>query len=73
MSRRATDRSAVAATLSPAEAADYLGRSGATWYRHVHPHVVRGDILSLPIGRQRRIITSSLDAWCATQARKGWQ
>jgi excisionase family DNA binding protein len=60
-------------TLGPDEAAEYAGLTLATYYRHVHPSVARGDILSLPIGRQRRIITASLDAWLLRQAREGWQ
>lgn len=62
------DKSNPPKTLSPAEAAAYLGITTDTWYRHVHPAVARGDILSMIIGRQRRIITASLDAWVAQQA-----
>lgn len=63
---------AVAATktLSPAEAAAYIGISEASYYRYVHPAVMRREILCLPIGRQRRIITASLDAWLVRQAER---
>ena len=60
-------------TLGPDEAAVYLGLTEASYYRYVHPAVARHDILSMPIGRQRRIITASLDAWVTQQAREGWQ
>lgn len=60
-------------TLGPDEAAEYLGITLATYYRYVHRAVVRGDILSLSIGRQRRLITVSLEAWYTKQAREGWQ
>lgn len=60
--------------LRPLEAAAVLGLASTTYYRHVHPHVVRGEILSVPIGTQRRILTTSLLAWFEQQAEKGtWQ
>lgn len=49
--------------LSPREAAQVLGISDDTWYRHVRPEVQRGEILSYRIGRNVRIITASLLAW----------
>lgn len=55
-------------TLNPAEAAAYIGIGVATYYRYVHPAVQRREIECLIIGRQRRIITTSLDAWVARQA-----
>lgn len=58
-------------TLSPADAAAYIGVTVDTWYRHVHPAVVKGDILNFLIGRQRRIVTASLDAWVAQRGREG--
>lgn len=60
-------------TLSPAEVAEYIGVSIDTYYRHIHPAVARRDILSMIIGRQRRVFTNSLDRWLEAQARDGWQ
>lgn len=59
-------------TLSPAEAAEYLGITMASYYRYVHPAVARREILSMRIGRQRRIITASVDTWVAQRSREGW-
>lgn len=67
------DRNNPPKTLGPDEAAVYLGLTDSTYYRYVHPAVARGDILSLIIGRQRRLITTSLDTWCTQQAREGWR
>lgn len=67
------DLSSPPRTLSPAEAAAYLGISLPSWYRHVHPHVVAGSIQSLAIGSMRRIITASLDTWIAEQGSNGYE
>lgn len=71
--RAPLDRTNPPKTLGPDEAAEYLGLSLASYYRHIHPHVAKCVILSMRIGRQRRIITASLDAWVAQQAREGWR
>lgn len=55
--------------LSPEQAAQVLGITDDSYYRHVHPAVRRKEILSFTIGRQRRIITSSLLAWAEQQAK----
>lgn len=56
--------------LTPAEAAEVLRISEDGFYRHVHPAVVRGEILSYRIGRRRLILTSSLLAWQERQAKE---
>lgn len=60
-------------TLRPDEAAAYIGIHPSAYYRYVHPAVAAREILSMPIGRQRRIVTASLDAWLAKQAKEGWR
>jgi hypothetical protein len=59
--------------LSPAQAAQVIGITEASYYRHIHPMIQRGTILSRVIGRQRRIVTSSLLAWLEGRDREGWQ
>lgn len=71
--RPALDTANPPRTMSPDEASAYIGITVSSYYRHVHPAVVRRDILSMHIGRQRRLITASLDTWLTTQAREGWQ
>jgi excisionase family DNA binding protein len=56
--------------LSPLEAAQVLNISDGSYYRYIHPAVVRGEIKSLTIGRQRRILTDSLLEWMEAQAQK---
>ncbi len=51
------------AALSPSEAAEVLGVDPSTFYRRVMPFVRSGDILSLKIGANRRIVVASLFAW----------
>jgi hypothetical protein len=62
--------------LRPEEAARVIGLSEASYYRHVHPVVLRGDILSVRVGRSVRIITPSLLDWWEQQAieqRERWK
>lgn len=56
--------------LSPKEAAEVLGISDDTWYRHVRPAMLRGEFLWYRIGRSVRIVTASLLAWQEERARK---
>lgn len=56
--------------LSPDQVAEVLGLSEASYRRHVRPHVLAGEILSVPVGRNVRILTSSLLAWWEAQAQK---
>lgn len=59
--------------LSPDEAAQVLSITQATYYRHVHPAVKSRAILSITVGRQRRILTASLLAWVEQRAqREAW-
>lgn len=67
--RPPVDRANPPRVMSPAEAAAFLDLSDDAYYSHVHPHIVRGEILSLRIGRQRRIITASLLAWAEQRAK----
>jgi hypothetical protein len=55
--------------LHPEEAAQVLGITIDSYYRYIHPLVETGVILSMRIGRQRLIITSSLLSWQEAQAR----
>lgn len=71
--RPVLDRNNPPKTLSPDEAAEYLGVTLATYYRYIHPAVASRTILSMIIGRQRRVITASLDTWYTEQAREGWR
>lgn len=59
------------AAVSPDEAAEILGISSSTFYRHIMPYVYSGAILSLTIGAARRIIVTSLLAWAEQEAQKG--
>jgi excisionase family DNA binding protein len=54
--------------LTPLEAAQFLRISSDSYYRHIHPLVVRGQIKSYVIGRRRLILTQSLQEWQARQA-----
>jgi excisionase family DNA binding protein len=62
--------------LRPEEAAQVLGLSADSYYRHVRPAVLQGDILSVRIGRNVRILTASLLTWWEQQAieqRERWK
>ena len=62
--------------LSPEQAAEVLGVSMASYYRHVRPYVLSGQILSRSIGRSVRIVTRSLLDWWERQPaeqRGRWQ
>lgn len=62
--------------LRPEEAAAVLGLSSASYYRNVRPAVLRGDILSVRIGRNVRILTASLLSWweaMAKEQRERWR
>lgn len=61
--RPALDMNNLPKAVSPEQAAEVLGLTIDSYYRHVHPSVARGEILSYRIGRQRRVITASLLAW----------
>jgi hypothetical protein len=72
--RPAFDMSNPPKAVSPLQAAALLGLSDTSYYRYVHPAVVQGEILSVTIGRQRRILTGSLLSWFEAQAQRGaWQ
>lgn len=62
--------------LRPEEAAQVIGLSEASYYRNVRPVVLRGDILSVQVGRNVRILTNSLLSWWEAQAleqRERWR
>lgn len=67
--RKPLDFNNLPKALSPEQAAEVLNVSDDTYYRHVHPAIVRKEILSFMIGRQRRIITTSLLTWAEQQAK----
>jgi excisionase family DNA binding protein len=56
--------------LSPLQAAQVVNVSDSTYYEYIHPAIVRGEILSVTIGQQRRILTASLLQWLEDRARK---
>jgi len=68
--RPALDMNNLPHALSPLEAAQVLNVSDRTYYRYVHPAIVQGTVLSVTIGRQRRILTASLLQWFRAQAGK---
>lgn len=55
--------------LSPREAAKVLGVSDDTWYRHFRPAMLRREFLWYRVGRQVRIVTTSLLQWQEDRAR----
>ncbi len=68
--RPALDMNNLPRALAPLQAAQVLNLSDYSYYEYVHPAVVQGEILSVTIGRQRRILTTSLLAWFEAQAQK---
>jgi hypothetical protein len=71
--KRELDMNNLPQALSRLEAMEVIGVTEATYYRHIHPLVQRGVILSRIIGRQRRIVTSSLLTWLKSADREGWK
>lgn len=69
MANSTLDMNNLPKALTPEEAAEVLRISLDGYYRHIHPLVVKGDILSYRIGRRRLILTSSLLAWQERQAK----
>lgn len=67
---KALDMNNLPRALSPAQAAQVLGLSDDSWYRHIAPAMRRREFLWYKVGRKKRIITSSLLAWQEERAKR---